>query len=168
MRDALSMLDKIVSFTSGKLTYASTLEHLNVLDEEYFFQFLELLQKEDLPGVMSLYDEIDQKGFEGDTVLNLFASFFRNLLISKDARSIGLLQVVEAFRKKYIAVASELSTAYMIGALNILNEAELGFKQKQARNKKLHVEFHLIRLTYLQQAVNIVHDDAAGKKKTTE
>jgi DNA polymerase III subunit gamma/tau len=163
MRDALSMLDKIVSFTSGKLTYSSTLEHLNVLDEEYFFQFLELLQKEDLPGIMSLYDEIDQKGFEGDTVLNLFSSFFRNLLISKDARSIGLLQVVEAFRKKYIAVASELSTAYMIGALNILNEAELGFKQ--ARNKKLHVEFHLIRLTYLQQAVNIVHDEAAGKKK---
>ncbi len=167
MRDALSMLDKIVSFTNSQLTYASTLEHLNVLDEEYFFQFLELLKKEDLPGVLSLYDEIDQKGFEGDTVLNLFSSFFRNLLISKDARSIGLLQVVDAFRKKYIAIASELSTAYMIGALNILNEAEIGFKQ--ARNKKLHVEFHLIRLTYLQQAVNIIHDEgAAGKKKRLE
>lgn len=99
MRDALSILDKIVSFTNGHLTYASTLEHLNVLDEEYFFQFFELLQKEDLPGVLSLYDEIDQKGFEGDTVLNHFSSFFRNLLISKDARSIALLQTVEAFRK---------------------------------------------------------------------
>jgi DNA polymerase-3 subunit gamma/tau len=163
MRDALSILDKIVSFTNGQLTYASTLEHLNVLDEEYFFQFFELLQKEDLPGVLSLYDEIDQKGFEGDTVLNHFSSFFRNLLISKDARSIALLQVVEAFRKKYIAAATQVSTPYIIGALNILNEAEIGFKQ--ARNKKLHVEFHLIRLTYLQQAVNIQPDDAAVKKK---
>jgi len=163
MRDALSILDKIVSFTNGHLTYASTLEHLNVLDEEYFFQFFELLQKEDLPGVLSLYDEIDQKGFEGDTVLNHFSSFFRNLLISKDARSIALLQTVEAFRKKYIATASQLSTAYIIGALHILNEAEIGFKQ--ARNKKLHVEFHLIRLTYLQQAVNIQPDETASKKK---
>ncbi|MFN5813438.1 MAG: DNA polymerase III subunit gamma/tau, partial [Bacteroidota bacterium] len=163
MRDALSILDKIVSFTNGHLTYASTLEHLNVLDEEYFFQFFELLQKEDLPGVLSLYDEIDQKGFEGDTVLNHFSSFFRNLLISKDARSIALLQTVEAFRKKYIATASQLSTAYIIGALHILNEAEIGFKQ--SRNKKLHVEFHLIRLTYLQQAVNIQPDETASKKK---
>lgn len=163
MRDALSILDKIVSFTNGQLTYASTLEHLNVLDEEYFFQFIELLQQEDLPGVLSLYDEIDQKGFEGDTVLNHFSSFFRNLLISKDARSIALLQVVEAFRKKYIATANQLSIPYIIGALNILNEAEIGFKQ--ARNKKLHVEFHLIRLTYLQQAVNIQPDESAGKKK---
>jgi len=163
MRDALSILDKIVSFTNGQLTYASTLEHLNVLDEEYFFQFFELLQKEDLPGILSLYDEIDQKGFEGDTVLNHFSSFFRNMLVSKDARSIALLQVVEAFRKKYIATANQVSIPYIIGALNILNEAEIGFKQ--ARNKKLHVEFHLIRLTYLQQAVNIQPDETAGKKK---
>lgn len=163
MRDALSMLDKIVSFTSGNLTYSSTLEHLNVLDEAYFFQFLSLLQNEDLPAVMNLYDEIDQKGFEGDMILNLFSSFFRNLLISKDPRSIGLLQSVETFKKKYVEVAAEISTAYIIGALNIMNEAEIGFKQ--ARNKKLHVEFHLIRLNYLQQAVNIVLDDAAGKKK---
>jgi DNA polymerase-3 subunit gamma/tau len=163
MRDALSILDKIVSFTNGQLAYPSTLEHLNILDEEYFFQFLELLEKEDLPGVLSLYDEIDQKGFEGDTVLNLFSSFLRNLLISKDARSIGLLQVVEAFRKKYIAAASKISTPYIIGALNILNEAEIGFKQ--ARNKKLHVEFHLIRLTYLQQAVNFIQDGGVAKKK---
>ena len=163
MRDALSILDKIVSFTNGQLTYSSTLEHLNLLDEDYFFTFLELLQNEDLPGVLSLYDEIDQKGFEGDTVLNNFASFFRNLLISKDARSIGLLQVVDAFRKKYIATASTISSAYIIGALNILNEAEIGFKQ--ARNKKLHVEFHLIRLTYLQQAVSLLNDGSSGKKK---
>ncbi|NBO49268.1 MAG: DNA polymerase III subunit gamma/tau [Chitinophagia bacterium] len=163
MRDALSILDKIVSFTNGQLTYSSTLEHLNLLDEDYFFTFLELLQNEDLPGVLSLYDEIDQKGFEGDTVLNNFASFFRNLLISKDARSIGLLQVVDAFRKKYISTASTISSAYIIGALNILNEAEIGFKQ--ARNKKLHVEFHLIRLTYLQQAVSLLNDGSSGKKK---
>ena len=163
MRDALSILDKIVSFTNGKLSYASTLEHLNLLDEDYFFKLLELLQNEDLPSVLSFFDEIDQKGFEGDTVLNDFANFFRNLLVSKDARSISLLQVVDAFRKKYIAAASNLSTAYIIGALNILNEAEIGFKQ--ARNKKLHVEFHLIRLTYLQQAVNILDEEGVVKKK---
>jgi DNA polymerase-3 subunit gamma/tau len=38
MRDALSIMDKIVSFTNGELTYQNTLEHLNVLDADYFFQ----------------------------------------------------------------------------------------------------------------------------------
>ena len=163
MRDALSILDKIVSFTNGHLTYANTLEHLNLLDEDHFFRLLDMLEQEDLPGVLNLYKEIDEKGFEGDMVLNLLSEFFRNLLISRDPRSLNLLQVVEGFRNRYIAAASSLSAPYIIGALNILNEAELGFKQ--ARNKKLHVEFHLIRLTYLKQAVTLVDDESFGKKK---
>jgi DNA polymerase-3 subunit gamma/tau len=163
MRDALSMLDKIVSFTNASLTYGNTLEHLNVLDEDYFFKMLELLDKQDLPGVLALYDEIDKKGFEGDMVLNSMTEFFRNLLVSKDARSISLLQVMDGFRNKYIAAAAEISSSYMIGAMHILTEAEAGFKQ--AKNKKLHVEFHLIKLNYLKQAVALVSEDGIGKKK---
>lgn len=166
MRDALSILDKIVSFTNGQLTYSNTLEHLNLLDEDYFFRLLELLYNEDLAAVLTLYDEIDQKGFEGDMVLNNLSEFFRNLLVSKDPRSLQLLQVVDGFRHKYVSKASEIPGAYMIGALNILNEAEMGFKQ--ARNKKLHVEFHLIRLTHLKQAVEFVTDSEPGKKKRLE
>lgn len=163
MRDALSMLDKIVSFTNASLTYSNTLEHLNVLDEDYFFKMLDMLYNQDLPSVLSLYDEIDKKGFEGDMVLNSMTEFFRNLLISKDARSIGLLQVMDGFRNKYIAKASDISTSYIIGAMNILNDAEASFKQ--AKNKKLHVEFHLIKLNYLKQAVTLLADEGAGKKK---
>ena len=163
MRDALSMLDKIVSFTNASLTYSNTLEHLNVLDEDYFFKMLDMLYNQDLPGVLSLYDEIDKKGFEGDMVLNSMTEFFRNLLISKDARSIGLLQVMDGFRNKYIATASDISTSYIIGAMNILNDAEAGFKQ--AKNKKLHVEFHLIKLNYLKQAVTLLSEEGIGKKK---
>jgi DNA polymerase-3 subunit gamma/tau len=166
MRDALSILDKIVSFTSANLTYSNTLEHLNLLDEDYFFKLLDLLDSEDLPGVLTIYDEIDKKGFDGDMVLNNLSEFFRNLLVSRDPRSISLLQVVEGFRNRYIAAAASISPAYMIGALNILNDAELGFKQ--ARNKKLHVEFHLIKLTHLKQAVNLVEDGNAIKKKRVD
>lgn len=163
MRDALSILDKIVSFTNGHLTYANTLEHLNLLDEDHFFRLLDLLDQEDLPGVLNLYKEIDDKGFEGDTFMHNLSEFFRNLLVSRDPRSLPLLQVVEGFRNRYIAAAASISPAYIIGALNILNEAELGYKM--ARNKKLHVEFHLIRLTYLKQAITLIDEEVDPQKK---
>ena len=163
MRDALSILDKIVSFTNGHLTYANTLEHLNLLDEDHFFRLLDLLDQEDLPGVLNLYKEIDDKGFEGDTFMHNLSEFFRNLLVSRDPRSLPLLQVVEGFRNRYLAAAASISPAYIVGAMNILNEAELGYKM--ARNKKLHVEFHLIRLTYLKQAVTLIDEAGDGKKK---
>lgn len=166
MRDALSMLDKIVSFTNASLTYSNTLEHLNVLDEDYFFRFLNEFEKEDLPAVLNLYDEIDKKGFEGDMFLNNFSEFFRNLLVARDPRSINIINTVEEFKQKYADKARTISASYMIGALNILNEAEIGFKQ--ARNKRLHVEFHLIRLTHLSQAVTLLADGTLQKKKQVD
>ncbi|HNH22900.1 MAG TPA: DNA polymerase III subunit gamma/tau, partial [Ferruginibacter sp.] len=72
MRDALSILDKIVSFTNGELNYSNTLEHLNILDEDYYFRMLDHMQQQQLSDAMLLYDEINRKGFEGDTLLEGF------------------------------------------------------------------------------------------------
>ncbi|HLP39154.1 DNA polymerase III subunit gamma/tau [Lacibacter sp.] len=161
MRDALSIMDKIVSFTNGELTYQNTLEHLNILDADYFFKLLEAMQQQDLATSMLLFDDINRKGFEGDMVLNAMAEFFRNLLVCKDEKVANLLEVVESFKDKYISAAKKTSASYIISALNLLNDAEITYKQ--ARNKRLHVELALIKLTYLQQAL-----DLTDKKKVVE
>lgn len=167
MRDALSILDKIVSFTSGTVTYQNTLEHLNILDADYYFKLLDCMQQQDLAGAMLLYDDIDRKGFEGDLVLNGFSEFIRNLLVCKDEKVAGLLEVVESFKDKYIATGKNTPVAYLISALNILNEAEINFKG--ARNKRLHTELAVIKLTYLQQALELASGgDGVGKKKVVE
>ncbi len=167
MRDALSILDKIVSFTNGELNYANTLEHLNILDADCYFKLLDCMQQQDLSGAMLLYDDINRKGFEGDLVLNDFAEFIRNLLVCKDEKAAVLLEVVESFKDKYIATAKKVSLPLLISALNILSEAEINYKA--ARNKRLHVELTLIKLCYLQQAIEVT-TDATGisKKKIVE
>ncbi|HMP87904.1 MAG TPA: DNA polymerase III subunit gamma/tau, partial [Lacibacter sp.] len=159
MRDALSILDKIVSFTNGEVTYQNTLEHLNILDADYFFQLLEALQQQDLAEAMLLFDQINQKGFEGDMVLNAFSEFLRNLLVCKDDKVAHLLEAVESFRDRYVAAARNTPTSWVVSGLNLLNEAEIQFKQ--TRNKRLTVELALIKLAYLQQAL----ETATGKKK---
>lgn len=167
MRDALSILDKIVSFTNGELNYANTLEHLNVLDADCYFKLLGCMQQQDLSGALLLYDDINRKGFEGDMVLNGFAEFIRNLLVCKDEKAAGLLEVVDSFRDKYIETAKKVSPALLISALNILNEAEINYKA--ARNKRLHVELTLIKLCYLQQAIELSADtNGISKKKVVE
>ncbi|RYF99698.1 MAG: DNA polymerase III subunit gamma/tau, partial [Chitinophagaceae bacterium] len=163
MRDALSIMDKIVSFTNGELNYANTLEHLNILDADYYFRLLECMLKQDLAGAMLLYDDINRKGFEGDLVLNGFAEFIRNLLVCKDAKAAILLEVVESFRDKYVETARDVSMAVLISTLNILNEAEINYKA--ARNKRLHVELVLIKLCYLQQALDLSADQTGPAKK---
>jgi DNA polymerase-3 subunit gamma/tau len=163
MRDSLSILDKIVSFTGGSLTYQNTLEHLNILDEDYFFKMLESMQAKDLAASMVLYDEINRKGFEGDMVLNGFAEFIRNILVCKDPKSAALLEVVEGMQDKYISAAAAMGMSYLVSALNILNEAEINYKM--ARNKRLHVELTLIKLNFLQEAIELASENGSIVKK---
>ncbi len=167
LRDALSILDKIVSFTNGELTYANTLEHLNILDEDYYFRLIDCMQQQNISDAILMYDEINRKGFEGDLVVNGFAEFIRNILVSKDPKVAVLLEVAENFKPKYLETAKKINPAWLISALNILSEAEITYKQ--ARNKRLHVELTLIKLCYLQQAIELVDtDNGITKKKQVE
>ncbi len=167
LRDALSILDKIVSFTNKELSYHNTLEHLNILDADYYFKLIDCMLEQDLSGVLLLFDDINRKGFEGDLVLEGFAEFLRNLLVCKDPKVFKLLEVVESFTERYQTTATRVAAAYIISALNVLNEAEIGYKG--ARNKRLHIELALIKLCYLQQALQLsATEGGLAKKKLNE
>ncbi|HEV3413509.1 MAG TPA: DNA polymerase III subunit gamma/tau [Puia sp.] len=166
MRDALSILDKIVSFTNGELTYKNTLEHLNILDADYYFRILESMQQQDLAEALLIYDDINRKGFEGDLVLNGLAEFIRNLLVCKDEKIASLLEAVESFRDRYISAGKKADAVYLVSALNVLNDAEISYRS--ARNKRLHVELALIKLCYLAQAMQVVAGGSKENKKTAE
>ncbi|RAJ10818.1 DNA polymerase-3 subunit gamma/tau [Chitinophaga skermanii] len=161
MRDSLSTLDKIVSFTSGNLTYQNTLEHLNILDYDYYFKVMDCVLQQDIAGALLIFDEILQKGFEGDNFLGGWAEFLRNLLVSKDDKVQHLVEVSGNLKDRYKQLSGKLSPEYIITALSLLNETEINYRQ--ARNKRLHVEMALIKLCYLQQAVNLVSNDTTGE-----
>ena len=167
MRDALSILDKIVSFTNAKVTYLETLEHLNILDADHYFKLIDAMLEQNLAEALLLYDGINRKGFDGDLVLNGFAEFIRNLLVSQDEKAAGLLEVVESFKEKYISTAKKTDPSYLISTLNILSDAEINYKS--ARNKRLHVELVIIKLCYLKQAIELTgNGEMSGKKKLAE
>ncbi|MFB6455250.1 DNA polymerase III subunit gamma/tau [Chitinophaga sp. Hz27] len=161
MRDSLSTLDKIVSFTSGHLTYQNTLEHLNILDYDYFFKVMDYVLQQDVAAALLLFDEVLQKGFEGDNFLGGWAEFLRNLLLSKEEKAVHLVEVSGNLKERYKQMAGKVSPAYLITALNLLNETEINYRL--ARNKRLHVEMALIKLCFLQQAVTLVSEDNTGE-----
>ncbi len=165
MRDALSIMDKIASFTQNYITYENTIEHLNILDYDYFFKLTESFLMQDMSSVLLHYENIFSKGFEGDSFLNGFTEHFRNLLICKNDKIAHLLQLPQNVKVKYFQQANQVSAEYIINALSILNEAEMSYKQ--AINKRLHVELALIKINYLNTALQVLRDeDQLLKKKS--
>ncbi len=152
MRDALSMLDRIAGFTNGMLTYNSTMEHLNLLDADFYFTLTDHLLSQDVAGALLQLDNSLERGFEGDVILGGLAEHMRNLLLCKDARMAKLLDVPNDHKPMYHEKAGQAPPAFVLSALNVINESELQYKN--ATNKRLHIEMCLIKLCYVLAAVN--------------
>jgi DNA polymerase III subunit gamma/tau len=154
MRDALSIFDRIVSASTNKaIHYADVIENLNVLDYDYFFKITDALLSEDLPSVLNVFDEVMRRGFEGDTFITGLAEHLRNILVSKDIQTIALLEVGENLKARYQNQAALSSTSFVLTALNLCNDCDVNYKM--ARQKRLHVEMSLIKMTYIGRAVDL-------------
>lgn len=151
MRDALSMTDRIASFTSNQLTYASTLEHLNILDANFYFSFNDAFLSSDVATVMLQLDRVMSRGFEGEVVLNGLADFYRNLLLCKDRRMVQLLDQPATLKSRYLETAQQTPPSFILSAMSTLSEAILSYRN--AGNRRLHTELCLIRLCHLQLAL---------------
>jgi len=152
MRDALSMLDRIAGFTNGQLTYTATMEHLNMLDADFYFKLTDYLLAQDISGALLELDGVLERGFEGNVILEGLAEHMRNLLLCKDQRMARLLDVPNDHKGIYFQKSNQAPPSFILSALNLLNEAELNYKT--STNKRLHVEMSLIRLCYMLQATS--------------
>jgi len=169
LRDALSIFDRITSFSSDKITYEDVIENLNVLDYDYYFQIGEAMMLEDRSRIMLLFDEILRKGFDGDIFINGLAEHLRNILVCKDPATLELMEVSGTLRERYQQQAQHMPTQTVLTALNLANDCDLGYRL--ARNKRLHVEMALLKMAYINRAFQLAEGTAIPpepEKKTAD
>jgi len=147
MRDALSIFDQIVSFSGDSITYKATIDNLNVLDVEYYFQLVDLFLAGEISASLLIFDEIIAKGFDGHHFINGLASHLRNLLVGKDPKTIELLETSESIKKQYLNQSNAADMRFLIQALDICTTVDLNYKS--ASNKRLLVELNLMKLCKL-------------------
>jgi DNA polymerase-3 subunit gamma/tau len=144
MRDALSIFDRVVSFSGKNLTREAVTENLNVLDYDSYFNMTDLLLTNKIPDVLNAFNTILGKGFEGHHFINGLASHFRDLLVAKDKATIELLEVGDAAKKKYLDQATKASIPFLLQAINKANDCDLSYRA--SKNQRLLVELTLMQI----------------------
>ncbi|MBO5553110.1 MAG: DNA polymerase III subunit gamma/tau [Paludibacteraceae bacterium] len=147
MRDALSIFDQLVSFCGNKITYEQTINVLNVLDTDYYFRLVDLALAGDVQKALLLFNEVLNKGFDAQHFITGFAQHLRDVLVSKDAQTVALLETSEAIRKHYQEQAGRCAAPWIFRALDLANTCDIQYRT--AKNKRLTVELMLIKLTQL-------------------
>ena len=151
LRDALSIFDQMVSFSGNNITYKDVIANLNVLDYEYYFGMVENILAGDINSMLLLVNEVVNKGFDPQNFIQGMASHLRNLLLGKDQRVIGLMEVSNQLKERYAKQAERCDTAFLLKSLDIANECDINFRS--ANNKRLHLEVALMKMVPVQQQV---------------
>lgn len=149
MRDALSIFDQVASFCQGNITYKQTIADLNVLDYEYYFRLVDYFLTNKIPDIMLTFNDILSKGFDGSHFIGGLNNHLRNLLISRDASTVKLLETSDDIRQRYVEQAQRCQPRFLYTAIRRCTDCDLNYRQSQ--NKRLLVELTLIEIAQSAQ-----------------
>ncbi|WP_341200460.1 DNA polymerase III subunit gamma/tau [Croceibacter atlanticus] len=144
MRDALSIYDRVVSFSGNNLTRQAVTENLNVLDYDTYFEMTDHILNNNIPEALVQFNTILSKGFDGHHFIAGMASHFRDLLVCKNQETIQLLEVGDQTKQRYVKQSQEASKTFLIEGIELANSCDL--KYKTSRNQRLLVELCLMQL----------------------
>ena len=147
LRDALSIFDRVVSFSGKKLSRKAVTENLNVLDYDTYFKTTDLLLDNNIPELLLLFNDILAKGYEGHHFIAGLASHFRDLLVCKHENTIDLLEVSDSAKEQYLKQSKKTSESFLIKAIDIANACDIHYKA--SKNHRLLVELSLMKMASL-------------------
>ena len=157
MRDALSLFDQMASFTQGDLTYTKVIESLNVLDYEYYFRLTDYIIEKKTAQCLLLFNDVLNKGFEGNIFIEGAASHFRDLLVNSDDATAELFEGSTDLRNRYTEQAKRCTPKMLFNAIRLCSNCSMNYRT--SRNKRLQVELTLIELSQMGESDS---DDGGG------
>lgn len=162
MRDALSIFDQVAASSRGNITYQSTIDNLNVLDERYYSRLVDAFAAGNVPEALLVYKDVREHGFDSHFFVIGLAQYLRDLMMARDPRTISLLDTDDSVKAVMAKQGADMQPDFFYAAMSLCNEADLSYRQ--ASNKTFLVELLLIKLCQLTGPSPIFSGDGEGRK----
>ncbi len=151
MRDALSLLDQVLSFGEGPVTAARVREVLGLIPDELYGEMLRAIAERDPAAVFPLIERLLEAGADLGEFVNGAGETLRALLLvgvggQPEGLTEGLLAVVREH-------APQLPPADIVRLLTILSDSEE--RLSRSANQRLLVEVLLLRWAMLDRTVEL-------------
>ena len=150
MRDALTLFDQTVAFCGTDIHYEDVIRNLGVLDYDYSFRLVDASLAGDYASSLLLLDEILSKGFNAQHFVAAVSAHLRDLLVSRTGGLDSLLDLPDSLKARYKEQGGRCSVKWLYDALTVTTACEAGYRA--ATNPRLHIEFALMKLAFLQNA----------------
>ncbi len=154
MRDALSLLDQVIGFSTGSITHQQILEVLGVVDRVLIFNTADAILDGDIPRLLDIIDDIFMRGHDLKKFFGELTTHFRNLLVVKMGQNVDRLvdapaHEIEQMKQQALRV-TELHLSQMLDGM-LKEEAFV----KLSSQPRLALEATLIKTLQIKPVLSI-------------
>src|SRR6059036_3798036 len=151
MRDALSILDQVLSFGEGAVTAGRVREVLGLISDELYGELLRIVAEQDVTGVFPLVDRLVEAGADlGEFVSGAGETLRAVLAVGLGGEAEGMTEGLQALVREH---ADRLPPADIVRLLTMLGEMEV--QLRASGNQRLAVEVLLLRWAMMDRTVEL-------------
>ena len=154
MRDALSLLDQLMTCAQGLVTHEQVLDILGVIDRKIIFDLAGSILNADIHAVLDLLDDVYDRGHDMKKLYADLLEHFRNLLVVSMGNKIEKLVDLPSGEIEQLVIQAKPSSA---GSLNHIFDILFGAEAsiRFSPQPKLALEMTLIRLLQTKPSLPI-------------
>lgn len=154
MRDALSLLDQVVSFSADTVQLEDALLVTGSVSQDVFYDMALALEQKDVAQVLSAVEGLIADGKEPLRLAEDLITFFRDLLLMQTNGDLGeLLELVQA-EEKFVQLAHNFSADTLYGFIDILAKTQQ--EMRFSHHTKIYLETALLKMSqHVSAPVNV-------------
>ena len=153
MRDALSLLDQVISFSNGNIEYDSIVPMLGIVKEEVFFSITDLATTDNSEAAIQLVDDLMSQGHDPQTLVMGLLEHLRSLLIVHTAQSSDLLESTKSIKELYLAKKDDLTTSEIQRMLKMAQDTLAEFSRSVM--PRMLFEMLMINICNMDKSIEI-------------
>lgn len=153
MRDALSLLDQLLSFSEEKIGYKEAIDILGIANKDLIFQMIYDMKDRKIENVIFSIDEIIQNGKDIHQFIKDIILHFRNLMIVKSSNNPKSIEDLDDI-DEFITQSNSIDMDYILKALDTLTQAES--QAKWSTNPRIMLEMAAIKLVNLNEELSLI------------
>ncbi|MED3661432.1 DNA polymerase III subunit gamma/tau [Ureibacillus sp. FSL K6-8385] len=168
MRDALSLLDQIVSFSGEKLTLENALLVSGSVSQDVFYDLVSALKEKDIAHVLSLLEDLIAEGKDPLRLSEDLITFFRDLLLLQTSGNLEELLELITPEEKFAELSREFSSDTLYKCIDILSKTQQDMRF--SHHTKVYLETALLKMTQISNsgAKGAVQADSALLDKVAQ
>lgn len=151
MRDALSLLDQVVSFSGEEMTVEDALLVTGSIGQQLFYEIADALLEKEVGIALSLLEKLVQDGKDPVRLAEDFTTFFRDLLVIKTAPDLTDMLELATFEPRFEELAQRVEAAQLYDWISILTQTQQ--EMRFSNHTKIYMETALLRIVQATPAV---------------